>query len=530
MTDTAKLIADGRAVLGIELGSTRIKAVLIDENHDPVADGSFAWENEYKDGVWTYALEDALEGIRLCYADLKKNVAERYGVTLRRLAALGISGMMHGYLPLDADGEQLAEFRTWRNTLTERSAAELTELFGFNIPQRWSVAHLDRALLLGEAHTPRIAQITTLAGYIHRKLGGDAVVGVGEASGMFPIADGSVAYDERMLALFDERHAHLDLPWKIKDILPKPLAAGERAGELSPDGALLLDPSGELEAGTPLAPPEGDAGTGMAATNAVAKRTGNVSAGTSIFSMVVLEHALSAVHEEIDMVTTPSGAPVAMVHCNNCTSDLDAWAGVFGEAATALGASFDKSKLFDTLYSSALAGDADCGDVLSVNYLSGEPVSGFSEGRPLVARTPSAKLTLANFMRSQLYSAVATLAIGMEILAEEKVGIDRLTGHGGFFKSEGVGSQVLADALRAPVTTMSTAGEGGPWGMALLAAYMLRGEGDTLENYLDTRVFGSSEAKSYAPTEAGAAGYAKWLAAYRRLLAAEREAIAALEV
>ena len=509
-------------MLGIELGSTRIKAVLIDDEHKQIASGSFDWENDFVDGVWTYSLEDAVKGVQTCYAALKADVLEKYGVILKKLGAMGISAMMHGYLPLDKNGKQLTEFRTWRNTITGRSAGELTELFGFNIPQRWSIAHLDRALLEGEVHVRDIDRITTLAGYIHTLLGGENVVGVGEASGMFPISADSVAYDERMVSLFDERWAKLDLPWKLLDVLPKPVPAGVPAGTLSAEGAKLLDPTGELEAGTPLAPPEGDAGTGMAATCAVAQRTGNVSAGTSIFSMVVLERPLSAVHEEIDMVTTPAGAPVAMVHCNNCTSDLDAWANLFGEAAKLFGANPSRPELFDSLYAAAMSGEPDCGGLLTLGYLSGEPVTGFSEGRPMVARNPESHLTLGNFMRAQCYSAVATLAIGMKILEAERVKIDRLTGHGGFFKAEKVGAQILADALRAPVTTMSTAGEGGPWGMALLASYMLnKNEGETLESYLGNRVFAAFDGANYAPDEEGSAGFEKWLEGYRALLAAE---------
>lgn len=521
-----KCIEEGRAVLGLELGSTRIKAVLIDEAHRQIAGGSFEWENDFRDGVWTYSLEDAVRGVQECYAALKRDVRERCGAEIRRLAALGVSAMMHGYLPFDRNGRQLCEFRTWRNTITGRSAKELTELFGFNIPQRWSVAHIDRAIIEGEPHVRDIAHVKTLAGYIHTLLGGENVVGVGEASGMFPIAADGSGYDARMARLFDERHAHLGLPWKILDILPKPVHAGECAGRLSAEGAKLLDPTGALEPGAPLAPPEGDAGTGMAATCAVAERTGNVSAGTSIFSMVVLERPLANVHEEIDMVTTPTGAPVAMVHCNNCTSDLDAWAGLFGEAARLFGAEPSRGELFDALYAAALEGEPDCGGVLTLGYLSGEPVTGFAEGRPLAARSPDSHLTLANFMRAQAYSAVATLATGMRILDGEGVKIDRITGHGGFFKAEGVGAQILADALRAPVTTMSTAGEGGPWGMALLAAYMLRREqNETLESYLARKVFAASDAKRYEPTEAGAAGYAKWLEGFKTLLAAEKTLI-----
>ncbi len=512
MTDLTK------TALGIELGSTRIKAVLIDENHVPVASGSFEWENRLEGGVWTYALEDVHKGLQACYADLRRDVREKLGVDLTTVGAIGVSGMMHGYLPFDAEGKQLAAFRTWRNTITGEAAEKLTALFGFNIPQRWSIAHLYQAILNGEAHVPSIAYLTTLAGYVHWRLTGEKAVGVGEASGMFPIDSAACDYDEGMLRKFDELTG-IDL----RAILPRVRRAGERAGALTEAGARLLDPSGMLRPGIPLAPCEGDAGTGMAATNAVRARTGNVSAGTSDFAMVVVDHPLG-VHREIDMVTTPDGAPVAMVHCNNCTSDINAWVGLFGEFAGLLGAEIERGALFDLLFRRALEGEKDCGGLLSYNYYSGEGVTDLDAGRPLFARTPDARLTLANFMRTHLLSALATLGIGMDILTgTEKVQIDRLYGHGGFFKTPEAGQRMLAAAVDAPVSVMETAGEGGPYGMALLAAYMLRREaGEALADYLDNKVFAGARAATVTASPEDVAGFAAFLERYRRAFPLER--------
>ncbi|MBQ6522212.1 MAG: ATPase, partial [Atopobiaceae bacterium] len=459
-----------QCTLGIELGSTRIKAVLIDRAHTPVAQGSHEWENQLVDGIWTYSMDAVWAGLQDAYADLVQDL----GHPIETLGAIGISAMMHGYLPFDEDWSQLAEFRTWRNTITGEAAEKLTALFGFNIPQRWNIAHLYQAILNGEEHVGRIAHLTTLAGYVHHALTGIDAVGIGEASGIFPIDSAALSYDTAMVEKFRELTGN-DLP----AILPKVLVAGEGAGALTEDGARLLDPTGALQPGIPFAPCEGDAGTGMVATYSVRARTGNVSAGTSDFAMIVTDHALG-VHREIDMVTTPAGLPVAMVHCNNCTSDINAWVGLFAEFAQLMGIAADKGELFAKLFGIALEGDADCGGLLSFNYLSGEGVTDLDEGRPLFARTPDAHLTLANFMRTHLLSALATLKIGMDILTHaEQVPIERLYGHGGYFKTPGVGQRMLSAAVGAPVSVMVTAGEGGPYGMALLAAYMLwRDEGE----------------------------------------------------
>ncbi len=490
--------------LGIEFGSTRIKAALIDASFAPVASGDFTWKSSRVDGVWTYDMADAWRGLKTALAALP----DRAGI-----AAAGVSGMMHGYLAFDKDWNLLTPFRTWQNTMTGVAAEKLTALFGFQIPQRWSIAHLYQAMLNGEAHVEKIAHITTLAGYIHHALTGENVLGVGEASGMFPI-DG-LDYDKRMLAQFDELAS--GYPWKLRDILPRVLPAGVCAGHLTEAGAALLD--GLLPVGLPFAPPEGDAGTGMTATNAVAPTTGNVSAGTSIFSMVVLERPLSTVHPELDLVTTPTGKPVAMVHCNNCTNDMNAWVSVLGEAAELLGGSRDE--IYTKLYRKSLEGEADCGGMLVCNYLAGEPVTGFDAGRPLVLRTPESRFTLANFLRAQLYATMATLKIGMDILASEHVRITSLTGHGGLFKTPGVCQRYLAAACNAPVTCLETAGEGGPYGMALLAAY-LDDNGKPLEEFLNTRVFAHATGTTVAPDGADRAGFDRWLAAYQDALHVER--------
>lgn len=519
-----------KTALGIELGSTRIKAVLIGPEHMVLASGAHDWENCLEDGVWTYHLEDVWTGVQSAYANLAAAVRERYGEPLETMGALGVSAMMHGYLPFDAQGRQLAPFRTWRNTTTGPAAAELTELFGFNIPQRWSIAHLYQAMLNGEAHVKDIAFLTTLAGYVHWRLTGEKVLGVGEASGMFPIDSAACGYDAAMMASFDERLKGASLPYSLREILPRVLCAGEAAGVLTAEGAKLLDPTGALRPGVPLCPPEGDAGTGMVATNSVAPRTGNVSAGTSVFAMAVLEKPLSKVYPEIDLVTTPTGAPVAMVHCNTCTSDLDAWVKLLGEMAGAAGAALAKPALYDLFYEKALAGEADCGGLVSYNYYSGEPVTGLAEGRPLLVRRPDARLTLANLARVQLYAAMATLKLGMDILIEgEGVRLDTLCGHGGLFKTPVVGQRLLAGALGVPVAVMETAGEGGPWGMALLAAYMLEKRGgETLERYLADRVFAGAQGSTEPPQEADRAGFARFIEDYRKGLAVEKAAVEAL--
>lgn len=520
-------IAGGRAVLGIELGSTRIKAVLIDEHHQPVASGSHDWKNRLEQGIWTYRLEDVWAGIQDSYAKLCRQVEATYGVTLTNVKAMGFSAMMHGYLPFDKDGWQLTAFRTWRNTTTEQAAAELTALFDFNIPQRWSIAHLYQAMLNKESHVKDIAYLTTLSGYVHWKLTGKKVLGVGEASGMFPIDSRTGDYHPRMVEQFDRRAAIDGYPWQLRDILPHVLPAGSKAGTLTAEGARLLDPSGRLQPGIPLAPPEGDAGTGMTATNSVAPRTGNVSAGTSIFAMVVLEKDLSRVYEEVDMVTTPSGKPVAMVHCNNCSSDIDAWAQMLCEFAAALGTPCTLPQALDALFYQALQGAADGGGLVSYNYFSGEPITRLDEGRPLFVRLPDAPFTFANFARTQLYAALATLAIGMDILLDkERVRIDSLLGHGGFFKAEGVGQRLLAAALNTPVSVMETAGEGGPWGMALLAAYMAgKADGESLEAYLANNVFAQARGHRAEPDTADVQGFARYLERYRAGLTVEKAAV-----
>lgn len=518
-------IAQGRTALGIELGSTRIKAVLIDDTHAPIAAGGYAWENSYEDGVWTYPLEQVWIGLQTCYRALCDQVQAQYGVTLQTVGSLGISAMMHGYLPFDAAGNPLAAFRTWRNTMTAPAADELTELFSFTIPQRWSVAHVHQAVQNGESHVKDIAFLTTLAGYVHWKLTGEKVLGVGEASGMFPIDSTLCDYDARMLEQYDAHVASRALPWKLRDILPRVCRAGQAAGTLTPQGARLLDPSGVLQAGIPLCPPEGDAGTGMVATNSVRVRTGNVSAGTSVFAMVVLEHALRKAYPEIDMVTTPSGAPVAMVHCNNCTNEINAWAGLFSQVLSAFGAPSDTDTLYETLFAQALQGEADCGGLLAYNYLSGEPVTGFEQGRPLFVRTPESRFTLTNFMRTQLYSACATLKLGMDILTEqEHVQLECLLGHGGFFKTAQVGQSVMAAALNVPVAVMETAGEGGAWGCALLAAYS-QNNALPLEEYLAQHVFAQNVAKVCAPKIEDVAGFARFMTTYQAGLAVQRAAV-----
>ena len=530
MNEIRLAIESGKAALGIELGSTRIKAVLVDERHEPIASGGHDWENKLENGVWTYSLEDVWKGMRDCYAKLRKNVKEKYGADLTRVSAVGVSAMMHGYLAFDAAGNLLAPFRTWRNTTTGPAAAELTNLMGFNIPLRWSIAHLYQAILNGEAHVGKIAFITTLAGYVHWKLTGEKVLGVGDASGMFPIDSTTFEYDAGMLDKFQALIAPRKLPWDIRAILPKVLNAGEAAGLLTEEGAKMLDESATLLPGIPLCPPEGDAGTGMVATNAVAPRTGNVSAGTSIFAMIVLEKALSRLHTEIDMVTTPSGMPVAMVHCNNCSSDIDAWAGLFQEFAAGLGVEMKLGKVLDQLFFKAMEADKDCGGLLAYNYVSGEPLTGLDEGRPLFVRMPDAKFSLANFMRSHLYAALGALKLGMDILLdEEKVGIDKIYGHGGFFKAKGVGQSIMAAAIHAPVSVMETAGEGGAWGIAVLAAYLAnKAPGEKLEAYLSDKVFAGKAGQTLTPDAADEQGFKVFMDRYVAGLAAEKAAVEAL--
>jgi len=527
MNETAKeAIKAGKAVLGIEFGSTRIKAVLVDVGHTPIAMGTYDWENRLENNIWTYSLEDIWKGLQGCYKSLADDVEAKYGEKLTTLGALGFSGMMHGYMPFNAEGELLVPFRTWRNTMTEEACKKLIPVFHFNIPQRWSIAHLYQAILSGEEHVKDIAFFTTLAGYIHWKLSGEKVLGIGEAAGMFPIDSTIMDFDQKMLDQFDGLH---NFDWKIRDILPKVLAAGEPAGVLTAEGARLLDPTGTLQPGAPMCPPEGDAGTGMVATNSVAVRTGNVSAGTSIFAMIVLEKAMEKVHEEIDMVTTPDGMPVAMVHCNNCTSDLNAWVNLFGECVESFGVKADKNELYGVLYRKALEGAADCGGVTAYNYFSGEPITGLDAGRPMVVRTPDADFSLANFMRSHLYSAVATLKIGMDILLkEEHVAVDSLMGHGGFFKTPVVGQRVMAAGMNAPITVMDTASEGGAWGIAILAAFMKeKKDGETLSSYLNDKIFAGQTGTTLKPDPEDVKGFETFLKEYKRLLPAEKAAACA---
>ncbi|MDY4408527.1 MAG: FGGY-family carbohydrate kinase [Prevotella sp.] len=521
-----QLIESGKAVLGIEFGSTRIKAVLIDESHNPIAQGSHEWENQLVDGLWTYSIDAIWKGLQDCYSDLCKNVRQQYDVEIKNLSAIGISAMMHGYMAFDKEENILAPFRTWRNTNTGCAAAELSKLFNFNIPLRWSISHLYQAIINNESHINNIDYLTTLAGYIHWQLTGQKVLGIGDASGMLPIDSATKDYSKDMVESFDKHIADKQLSWKLLDIMPKVLSAGEDAGKLTEKGARLLDPTGTLSAGIACCPPEGDAGTGMVATNAVRQRTGNVSAGTSSFSMIVLEKELSKPYEMIDMVTTPDGSPVAMVHCNNCTSDLNAWVSLFREYQELLGIPVDMNEIYGKLYNNALKGDTDCGGLISYNYVSGEPITGLAEGRPLFVRSASDKFNLANFMRAHLYASVGALKIGNDILFnEEHVSVDRITGHGGLFKTKGVGQRVLAAAINSPISVMETAGEGGAWGIALLAAYLQEAKEKTLPEWLDQCVFAGNEGIEIAPTEDEVAGFNRYIDNYRNCLEIEQAAV-----
>jgi sugar (pentulose or hexulose) kinase len=520
-------IKSGKTALGVEFGSTRIKAVLIGADQLPIASGSHAWENRHENGVWTYHLDDVWKGLQESFQKLSVDVSEKYNVPLKTIGVIGCSAMMHGYVAFDQDGDLLVPFRTWRNTMTGQAADELTNLFNFNIPQRWSIAHLYQAILNRESHVKDICYLTTLAGYVHWKLTGQKVLGVGEASGMFPIDSRTNDYDKRMVALFNEQLKAESVSWRLQDILPKVLVAGDAAGFLSEEGARLLDPTGNLEAGIPLCPPEGDAGTGMVATNSVAERTGNVSAGTSVFAMIVLEKALSRVYPEIDMVTTPSGKPVAMVHSNNCTSDLNAWVELFQEFTQALGLDTSQPQLFEMLYQQALHGDPDCGGLLAYNYLSGEHITHLEEGRPLFVRTPESHFTLSNFMRAHLFSALGALKIGLDILFEqEKVKIDQILGHGGFFKTEQVGQKIMAAAMNVPISVMETAAEGGAWGIALLASYAhQRAQGESLEAYLADKVFTVKKGTTVVPEQRDVDGFRMFMDRYKMGLPIERAAV-----
>lgn len=522
--DIKNYIAEGKAILGIEFGSTRIKGVLINDGGEVLAVGGYEWENSLVNGIWTYGEEEFFAGLKGCYASLKKDVADRYGITLKKLKAIGISGMMHGYLAFDKNGKLLAPFRTWRNTCAGEAANKLTEEFGFNIPDRWSIAHLYQVILDDEAHVKEVSYFTTLAGYIHTLLTGEKVLGIGEASGMFPMEGNN--YSEIMLDKFDALVEGKGYSWKIREILPKVLVAGESAGVLTEDGAKLLDTDGDLEAGIPMCPPEGDAGTGMVATNSVRVRTGNVSAGTSVFAMIVLEKMLSKLYREIDMVTTPDGAPVAMVHCNNCTSDINAWTYLFKEVLDLMGAECSMGDLFTALFKKSAEADADCGNLISYNYFSGEFITGFETGKPLFIREPDSKFSLANFMRVQLFTAFGGIKIGMNILENEDVAIDKILGHGGFFKTPVIGQSVLAAAMNAPVSVMETAGEGGAWGIAVLAAYSVNKEDDELfPDYLDNKIFATQKMTTLEPQKEIVDSFNAFMESYKKGLAVERAAV-----
>ena len=526
----SKQISEGTTVLGIEFGSTRIKSVLIGQDYTVIASGSHEWENDYQNGIWTYSRDAILSGLQQSYADLKKNVLKEYGITIRKIGALGISAMMHGYLPFDADMNLLVPFRTWRNTITGEAAEKLTEVFSFNMPQRWSLSHLYQAVLNGEAHVKDIRFLTTLAGWIHFLLTGKKVLGVGDASGMMPIDSDTCNYDTKMVQAFDSLIAEKSYPWKLKDILPEVLCAGEDAGRLTLDGAHLLDPTGDLEEGCPLCPPEGDAGTGMTATNSIRERTGNVSAGTSIFSMIVLEKPMSKVYPEIDIVTTPVGKQVGMVHCNSCTSDINAWISLFREFAETMGFQTDAGDVFTRLFKKALEGEKDCGGLVSFNYFAGEPVTGLSEGRPMLIRMPDAKMNLANFMRTQIYASLETLKAGMEIMNRENVAIDEVYGHGGLFKTEGVAQNLLAAAIHAPVTVMETAGEGGAWGIALLADYTIRHQkNESLEDYLRDHVFAGMKKTTVMPDPEDEKGFDCYMERFMHCIPAQKAAVEGLK-
>lgn len=518
-------VINGTESLGVEFGSTRIKAVLIDNDFNPIATGSHDWENKLVNGIWTYSLDDVWKGLQDAYSRLNDDVFKRYGVKIKKLSSIGFSAMMHGYLPFDKNGNQLAEFRTWRNTITSEAAEKLTALFDFNIPQRWSIAHLYQAILNGEEHVKDISYLTTLAGYVHWKLSGKKVLGIGEASGMFPIDSAANTYDAEMTQQFDNIPEVSEFSWSLADILPEVLQAGDSAGTLTENGAKLIDPTGNLESGCILCPPEGDAGTGMVATNSVRVKTGNVSAGTSIFSMIVLDKLLSKVYEEIDMVTTPTGKPVAMVHCNNCCTDLDYWINLFIEFSRLSGSELTKAQIYDMLYNTALDGDKDCGGIVTFNYFSGEPVAKLTSGRPLLTRTENAAFNLSNFMRAQIYSTMAVLKIGMEILENEKVEIDTLMGHGGLFKTELVGQKLMAGAMNTPVAVMETAGEGGAWGIAILAKYAADHTDEPLEDYLDKRVFSKYKSSVVQPDSGDVKGFADYMKLYKKALAVEEAAV-----
>lgn len=525
--DIRNTIINGQTAIGIELGSTRIKTVLIGADNTPIASGNHDWENSYVNSLWTYSLEDVWKGVQSSYQNMTDNVKEQFGVAIETTGSIGISGMMHGYLVFDQGGNLLTPFRTWRNNITGQASEALTKLFNYPIPQRWSISHLYQAILNQEEHISDIGYMTTLAGYIHWKLTGQKVLGIGEASGVFPIDVKTKDFNSKMIGQFNQLISPLNLPWHLENIMPTVLVAGAKAGELTEAGAQLLDVTGQLQPSIPLCPPEGDAGTGMVATNSISVRTGNVSAGTSVFAMIVLEKELSKAYSEIDLVTTPDGELVAMVHSNNCTSDYDAWMGLFAQVTNALGMDIPKPKLYDTLLSMALQGDPDCGGLLSYGYISGEHITHFEEGRPMFVRSSSSNFNLANFMRVNLFTSLGALKTGLDILLEkESVKVDEILGHGGFFKTKGVGQKIMAAAFNVPVSIMETAGEGGAWGIALLAAYMVnRAEHESLEAFLKEKVFGEKQGDSIAPDPSDVAGFNEFMKRYTKGLAIERAAV-----
>lgn len=520
-------ILNGNTVLGIELGSTRIKGVLLDRNHKMLAQGGFSWENRLENGIWTYHLDEVWQGLQSCFAELKANVKKDYDVELENIGAIGISAMMHGYLVFDEENRLLAPFRTWRNTMTDEAVSVLVKEFDYQIPQRWSIAHLYQSVLEDHTYLKNVRYMATLAGYVHWMLTGEKVLGADDASGMFPIDIDTKDFDEGMLKKFDALVADKSYPWKLKQILPKVLLAGETAGVLTEEGAKLLDPTGGLKAGIPLCPPEGDGGTGMVATNSVKVRTGNVSAGTSVFSMIVLEKKLSRVYPEIDLVTTPDGNLVAMVHCNNCTSDLNSWVAIFKDFCDTFGVAMDMDTLYGGLYRKALEGDKDCGGLLAYNYFSGEHITHFSEGRPLFVREPNSIFNLANFMRTHLYTSLGAMKVGNDLLVEnEGVTVECIYGHGGLFKTEGVGQKMMAAALNTPVSVMESAGEGGAWGIAVLAAYMQwKEEKEQLSDYLANKVFADAKSTTIAPDPEDVAGFQVFIERYKKGLAIEQAAV-----
>lgn len=527
MQDAKNLIASGGASVGIEFGSTRIKAVLISTDGTILASGGFTWENHFIDGIWTYPQSEIWQGLQQAYRDLANQVQEQYGITLTRAKAIGISGMMHGYIPFDKQGNQLVAFRTWRNNITAKSSQKLTALFNYNIPQRWSISHLYQAILNQEEHVGEIDYLTTLAGYVHWQLTGEKVLGVGEASGMFPIDPQTGSYYQIMLNQFDGLIAAQSYPWKIANILPQVLTAGQPAGHLTEQGAKLLDPTGRLQAGIPFCPPEGDAGTGMVATNSIKTNTGNISAGTSAFAMIVLEKELSKVYEQLDMVTTPTGKLVAMAHANNCSSDINAWIHLFGETLKAFGAEVETDKLYETLFRKALEGEADCGGLLAYGFYSGEHSVGLAEGCPTFMHPANSRFTLANFIRTHLYSAFGAMKLGVDILIQqEKVNIAQILGHGGIFKTPNVASKILASAINVPIAVMKTANEGGAWGIALLANYLTAYQaGQSLEDYLDNHIFAQAEISVSQPDEEMAKGYAEFIQYYQQGIPVVRAAV-----